>query len=127
MSGVDLAAIQIGPSEARALLDERGPDGVLLLDVRQPAEYEEFHLPGARLVPLPDLETRWRELDPATPVLAYCHVGSRSLAAAHFLRRRGFASASTSSPRGPPRRRPPRRRWLSSPVSGRSTRSSRRA
>ena len=40
-----------------------------LLDVRQPKEYEAEHLPGAKLVPLPDLGERLAELDAAKPQL----------------------------------------------------------
>jgi 3-mercaptopyruvate sulfurtransferase SseA len=42
-----------------------------LLDVRQPSEYAESHIPGARLIPLPDLTDRLGEMDPAKPVLVY--------------------------------------------------------
>jgi len=42
-----------------------------LLDVRQPAEYEKGRIPGAKLVPLPELADRLLELDPDTPVIAY--------------------------------------------------------
>jgi rhodanese-related sulfurtransferase len=48
------------------------PEGSFtLLDVRQPGEYEKEHLPGARLIPLPELPSRLKELDPAKPVIAY--------------------------------------------------------
>lgn len=42
-----------------------------LLDVRQPSEYEESHIPGAILIPLPDLLERYTELDLGKPVLVY--------------------------------------------------------
>jgi rhodanese-related sulfurtransferase len=42
-----------------------------LLDVRQPAEYEKARIPGARLIPLPELADRLKELDPDKPVIAY--------------------------------------------------------
>jgi rhodanese-related sulfurtransferase len=48
------------------------PEGTFtLLDVRQPGEYEKERLPGARLIPLPELASRLQELDPRKPVLTY--------------------------------------------------------
>ena len=38
-------------------------DDFTLLDVRQPAEYEAGHIPGAKLIPLPDLNDRLGEID----------------------------------------------------------------
>ncbi len=42
-----------------------------ILDVRQPNEYEASHIPGAKLIPLPDLGDRLFELDPQKPTLIY--------------------------------------------------------
>ncbi|MBC2737633.1 MAG: sulfurtransferase [Desulfobacteraceae bacterium] len=61
-----------------------------LLDVRQPKEYEAEHLPGAKLVPLPDLGERIAELDAAKPTLVYCAIGGRSRIAAQMLASKGF-------------------------------------
>jgi len=66
-----------------------------LLDVRQPAEYQQGHLPGATLLPLPELGERATELDPSKPVVAYCHSGRRSLAAAGLLLGQGFADVAS--------------------------------
>jgi sulfur-carrier protein adenylyltransferase/sulfurtransferase len=57
--------------EARRWLGGRLPGSFTLLDVRQPGEYENGHLPGAVLIPLPQLEQRLGEIDPEKPVLAY--------------------------------------------------------
>jgi rhodanese-related sulfurtransferase len=43
----------------------------VLLDVRQPTEYEKARIPGAKLIPLPELVSRMDELDPEKPVIAY--------------------------------------------------------
>ncbi len=61
-----------------------------LLDVRQPGEYEESHLPGARLLPLPQLPDLYQELDPEKPTLVHCAVGGRSRVAAQMLSGWGF-------------------------------------
>jgi len=42
-----------------------------LLDVRQPGEYVSGRIPGATLIPLPELSDRLGELDPQKPVIAY--------------------------------------------------------
>jgi len=41
------------------------------VDVRTPKEYEEEHLPGARLIPVGELESRWKELDRNKPTITY--------------------------------------------------------
>jgi len=57
--------------EARAFLADHDPGDYLLLDVRQPSEYQEGHIPGARLIPLPQLADRLDELERDKPVIAY--------------------------------------------------------
>jgi sulfur-carrier protein adenylyltransferase/sulfurtransferase len=42
-----------------------------LIDVRQPGEYEKEHIPGALLIPLPELGNRLKELDPGKPTIVY--------------------------------------------------------
>lgn len=61
----------ITTGEVRSFLRGRDPDEYNLVDVRQPGEYEEGHLPGARLIPLGKLEERIAELDPGKPTIAY--------------------------------------------------------
>jgi rhodanese-related sulfurtransferase len=65
-----------------------------LLDVREPWEYQEGHVPGAQLIPLVELEQRVNEVPRDRPVLAICHSGQRSLAAAGYLQQLGYASVS---------------------------------
>ena len=87
---------QQGPIEnaaaaaVRALLDAARPGEVTLLDVRMEPEYEEFHLPGAKLIPLPELPDRLGEIDRAKPVVVYCRSGMRSAAAARLMASAGF-------------------------------------
>jgi rhodanese-related sulfurtransferase/rubrerythrin len=61
-----------------------------ILDVRQPGEYEAAHLPGARLIPLPQLPDAYQELDPQQPIIVHCAVGGRSRVAAQMLSGLGF-------------------------------------
>ena len=64
---------------------ERLPAGALLLDVRQPDEYVDGHVPGARLVPLDEVPMRAGELPADTEILVICRSGARSHRAAEYL------------------------------------------
>jgi rhodanese-related sulfurtransferase len=57
--------------EVRTFLNEKGAEKYNLVDVRQPKEYEQGHLPGAQLIPLGELANRVKELDPNKPTIAY--------------------------------------------------------
>jgi molybdopterin/thiamine biosynthesis adenylyltransferase/rhodanese-related sulfurtransferase len=63
-----------------------GPEPPLLLDVREPAEFEAGHLPGAVLLPLGQLAGRLGELPATQPLVVYCQRGGRSAQAAALLR-----------------------------------------
>lgn len=78
------------PAELAAWLSDAARDAPLLLDVREPWEFQTCHIAGARLVPMRELPARLEELDPAADIVAICHHGSRSLHAAQFLARQGF-------------------------------------
>jgi rhodanese-related sulfurtransferase/rubrerythrin len=79
----------MAPAEARDTLARRG-GAFTLLDVRQPEEYANEHLPGATLIPLPELSNRLAELDPARPTIVYCAIGGRSRIAAQMLAGKGW-------------------------------------
>lgn len=78
------------PDEAKDFMDSHPVGSYTLLDVRQPFEYEESHLPGATLLPLPKLVDSLDTLDPQKPVLVYCAVGGRSRMASQLLAGQGF-------------------------------------
>jgi rhodanese-related sulfurtransferase/rubrerythrin len=61
-----------------------------LLDVRQPEEHEKERIPGAKLVPLPDLPNRIEEIAPERPTIVYCAIGGRSRVGAQILAGKGF-------------------------------------
>lgn len=63
----------------------------VVVDVREPWEYAQGHIPGAQLIPLGQLNSRLAELDPARPVAVICASGSRSQSAAALLGQQGFA------------------------------------
>jgi len=57
--------------EVRKFLSERKPDEYNLVDVRQPSEYKNNHLPGANLIPMAELKDRFTEIDPEKPTIVY--------------------------------------------------------
>jgi molybdopterin/thiamine biosynthesis adenylyltransferase/rhodanese-related sulfurtransferase len=78
----------ISPEELRqALGRDRAP---LLLDVREPMEFQLSRLSDALLIPLADLPERLGEIDNTRDVVVYCHHGVRSVRATAFLRSAGF-------------------------------------
>jgi sulfur-carrier protein adenylyltransferase/sulfurtransferase len=66
---------------------------VVMLDVREPFEYEIAHLNNAKLIPLGQLAARANELDTASSIVVYCHTGQRSAQAVRFLNGLGFKKA----------------------------------
>lgn len=92
---------EITPDEVDVLLENHEP--ILLVDVREPTEYESGHIPGA--IPIPrgllegaaDPQTKHRvaELCAARDkiVIVYCESGGRSALAADVLQRMGFEQA----------------------------------
>jgi rhodanese-related sulfurtransferase/rubrerythrin len=83
--------------EVRAFLDREDQGAYSLVDVRQPGEYEEGHLPGARLIPLGELPERVAELDRDKTTIVYCAAGIRSRAGAAILERAGFREVLSMS------------------------------
>lgn len=75
---------------ARALLPSLLAQGAVVVDVRSPAEFASGARPGALNIPLQQLGSRWKELDPARPVVLCCASGTRSGMAAMMLKRHGF-------------------------------------
>ena len=61
-----------------------------IVDVREPWEYRQGHVPGAVLIPLGQLSARVNELDPERPVAVICASGNRSQSAAALLGQKGF-------------------------------------
>lgn len=83
-------AKSMDPGEAKEYISKHNEQMYTLLDVRQPCEYEEEHLPGAKMIPLAQLPEQFGALQPELPTLVYCSVGNRSRVASQFLVGRGF-------------------------------------
>jgi len=65
-------------------------NGAPLIDVRQPDEYTEAHVPGAIPLPLGELPERIDEVPPEVTVYVICRSGNRSGKAVEFLRGSGY-------------------------------------
>ena len=81
----------ITAAELKAMQD-RGDD-FLLVDVREPAEWEIVRLPGAVLIPKGDLPSKLSELPQDKPVVMYCKTGIRSAETLALLKNAGFKDA----------------------------------
>lgn len=80
---VDALALQ-------ALLEGAPEARPVVVDVREPWEYRQGHIPGAQLMPLGELGRRLQELNAEQPVAVVCASGSRSQSAAALLGQKGF-------------------------------------
>ncbi|WP_180541268.1 molybdopterin-synthase adenylyltransferase MoeB [Nevskia soli] len=83
---------EIDVTEVKQKID-RGADFVLV-DVREPHEYQIASIPQAKLIPLGELGRRLGELDPDDEIVVHCKSGGRSAKAVEFLRQQGFKDVS---------------------------------
>ena len=72
---------KVTATEAAELVD----NGAILLDVREPHEWQAGHAPKARHIPLAQLPPRLDELPANRPIVTVCRSGSRSARAAAML------------------------------------------
>ncbi|BDG33367.1 sulfurtransferase TusA family protein [Parageobacillus thermoglucosidasius] len=74
------------------LAEKINDDSVVIIDVREPAEYAFGHIPGAISVPLGELEDRIHELPKNKTIYVVCRTGTRSDLAAQKLTEKGFTN-----------------------------------
>jgi len=85
---------EITPEEVKAKLD--ADEDFILLDVREPWEFETARIDGAKLIPMGDVPSRaHQELDPEEQVVVLCHHGVRSMNVTVWLRQQGFEKAQS--------------------------------
>jgi len=72
-------------------------EGFILLDVREPMEYQIAHIPDSVLIPLGELPARIGELDPEKEIVTMCHHGMRSQSALGILLQNGFTKVKNLS------------------------------
>ncbi|HJV81265.1 rhodanese-like domain-containing protein [Noviherbaspirillum sp.] len=77
------------PDLAAWLADESRAKPVLL-DVREPWEFQTCHIEGSLPMPMNSVPARLQELDDDAPIVCVCHHGGRSMSVASFLERNGF-------------------------------------
>lgn len=77
-------------------LEQVMADGATLVDVREPMEFAEAHVPGAVLVPMGQLAGRLGELDKADTVYLICRSGQRSAAMCEVLAADGFDAVNVA-------------------------------
>lgn len=71
-------------------------DVTVLLDVREPWEFQTARLPNSLLMPMGEVTSRaFAELDPDAHIVVLCHHGQRSLSVAMWLRGQGFERAQS--------------------------------
>jgi len=81
------------PELAQWLADDQRPRP-LLLDVREPWEFQTCHIGGATPMPMRTVPARLAELDQDAPVVCICHHGARSMQVAAFLEQNSFADVT---------------------------------
>jgi len=85
----DYKGVEIDVDEFQREREAKG-DALILVDVREPHEWEIVHIEGARLIPLSQLPDRLNELDGHAEIVTQCHHGARSLKALEILKGAGF-------------------------------------
>lgn len=84
MTAPQLAAWLADPARARPVL----------LDVREPWEFDTCHIEGSLSMPMNSVPARLGELDEDAPLVCICHHGARSMSVAAFLERHGFTDVT---------------------------------
>jgi rhodanese-related sulfurtransferase len=86
-----MSDLEISVRDVKDRLD-RG-DKLLLVDVREPWEYQQCRIEGATLIPMGTIPENLQKLDGDEDVICYCHHGMRSMDVASWLRSKGVESA----------------------------------
>src|ERR1039457_1053517 len=79
---------EITPAEVKKKMDAHEP--FVLIDVREPHEYQICSIPGSKLIPLGEVPKRMNELDSADEIVVHCKSGMRSAKAVDLLMKAGF-------------------------------------
>jgi rhodanese-related sulfurtransferase len=88
-----MSELEISVAELRKKIKAGEP--FLLIDVREPWEYETCRIEGAQLIPMRAIPANLQQLDVDQDVICYCHHGQRSLDVAVWLRGQGIESAQS--------------------------------
>ena len=81
---------EVSPKEAQGRMQQ----GAVLVDVREPHEYEEIHAQGAALMPLSEFESSYGTLSKDAEIILVCRSGARSEKAGQFLLDNGYSNVT---------------------------------
>lgn len=90
-AGAKTLPAEISPAEALAMRDA----GAFILDVRQPEEWSQVHIPGATLIPLGELKSRLAEVPADQEVVVVCRSGNRSADGRDILKDAGYTQVTS--------------------------------
>jgi rhodanese-related sulfurtransferase len=74
---------------------QKRDQGAFVLDVREPQEWQQFHIPGATLIPLSVLPNRLNEVPKDHEIVVVCRTGRRSAQGRDILRSAGFTQVTS--------------------------------
>ena len=89
------AAAALPPEITVARAAQERDQGAFVLDVRQPEEWVQLHIPGATLIPLGELPNRLSEVPKDSAVVVVCRTGNRSAQARDILKGAGFTNVTS--------------------------------
>ncbi|HEX5481123.1 MAG TPA: molybdopterin-synthase adenylyltransferase MoeB [Terriglobia bacterium] len=84
----EISVPEITPVELSSEME--GPNPPVLIDVREPHEFDICRIPGSKLIPLGEVAARMNELNSADEIVVHCRSGARSAQAVNFLMKAGF-------------------------------------
>lgn len=83
-----MAVPQWMPVDVKERIRDQKP--LQIIDVREPGEYRFGHIPGSKLIPLGQLQSRYKEIDADVEAVIVCASGNRSSMACDLLKRLGY-------------------------------------
>lgn len=90
------ATVNSLPAEINTgMAKQKFDEGTFMLDVRTPEEWEEYHVEGATLIPLDELEARFSEVPADQEVIVICNSGNRSVVGRDILLQAGHSSVTS--------------------------------
>jgi rhodanese-related sulfurtransferase len=88
-----MSDLEITAADLKKRLD--AGEKILLVDVREPWEYQQCRIEGAVLIPMGTIPANLQKLDTDEPVVCYCHHGMRSMDVTNWLRQQGVPTAKS--------------------------------
>ncbi|WP_055105669.1 rhodanese-like domain-containing protein [Paenibacillus ihumii] len=91
MSEIIQGVSHIDTKELKDILQDSG-NRTIIIDVREPEEYMQAHIPGIPLIPMGEIISYMDDLDPDREYVFVCRSGQRSFNVASYFQQRGFSS-----------------------------------